>query len=123
MDLRFKRSAPFVTGADPVRDGFMPLERIAVLVLYIGGDGTMNFAAGAVNNGSPNTVARNRSHFAAEGFVVALVDAANDFNATTVGLGGRRLGPQHLADLRAVMADLRGRYPSVPSARSTAPAV
>jgi hypothetical protein len=25
--------------ADPVRDGFTPLERIAVLVLYIGGDG------------------------------------------------------------------------------------
>jgi dienelactone hydrolase len=100
--------------ADPVRDGFMPLERIAVLVLYIGGDGTMNFAAGAVNNGSPNTVARNRYHFAAEGFVVALVDAANDFNASPTGLSGRRLGPQHLADLRAVMADLRGRYPSVP---------
>ena len=26
--------------ADPVRDGFMPLERSAVLVLYIGGEGT-----------------------------------------------------------------------------------
>ena len=100
--------------ADPVRDGFMPLERTAVLALYIGGDGTMNFAAGALNNGSPNTVARNRYHFAAEGFVVALVDGANDFNATTIGLRGRRLGPEHLADLRAVMADLRARYPSVP---------
>ena len=100
--------------ADPVRDGFMPLERIALLVLYIGGDGTMNFAAGAVNNGSPNTVARNRYHFAAEGYVVALVDAANDFNSTPTGLGGRRLGSAHLADLRAVMADLRNRYPSLP---------
>jgi hypothetical protein len=100
--------------ADPVRDGFMPLERIAVLVLYIGGDGTMNFAAGAVNNGSPNTVARNRYHFAAEGYVVALVDAANDFNATPIGLRNRRLGPAHLADLRAVMADLRTRYPALP---------
>jgi dienelactone hydrolase len=100
--------------ADPVRDGFMPIEPIAVLVLYIGGDGTMNFAAGAVNNGSPNTVARNRYHFAAEGFVVALVDGANDFNATTIGLRGRRLGPAHLADLKAVMADLRARYPSLP---------
>ena len=100
--------------ADPVRDGFMPLERIAVLVLYIGGDGTLNFAAGAVNNGSPNTVARNRYHFAAEGYVVALVDAANDFNATPIGLRNRRLGPEHLADLKAVMADLRGRYPGLP---------
>jgi dienelactone hydrolase len=100
--------------ADPVRDGFMPLERIAVLVLYIGGDGTMNFAAGAVNNGSPNTVARNRYHFAAEGYVVALVDAANDFNATPIGLRNRRLGAAHLADLKAVMADLRNRYAGLP---------
>jgi dienelactone hydrolase len=100
--------------ADPVRDGFMPLERIALLVLYIGGDGTMNFAAGAVNNGSPNTVARNRYHFAAEGYVVALVDGASDFNNTATGLQGRRLGPAHLADLKAVMADLRGKYPSLP---------
>ena len=26
--------------ADPTRDGFMPIERTAVPVLYIGGDGT-----------------------------------------------------------------------------------
>lgn len=100
--------------ADPARDGFVPLERIAVLVLYIGGDGTMNFAAGAVNNGSPNTVARNRYHFAAEGYVVALVDAANDFNATPIGLRNRRLGAAHLVDLNAVMADLRNRYAGLP---------
>jgi hypothetical protein len=100
--------------ADPVRDGFTPLERTAVLVLYIGGDGTLNLGAGQVNTGSPNTVARNRYHIAAEGFVVAVVDAANDFNNTPIGLRGRRLGPAHLADLRAVMADLRGRYPGLP---------
>lgn len=100
--------------ADPVRDGFMPIERVALLALYIGGDGTLNLGAGQVNTGSPNTLARNRYHFAAEGYVVAVVDAANDFNATPTGLGGRRLGPQHLADLRAVMADLRARYPGLP---------
>ena len=95
--------------ADPSRDGFMPLERIAVLVLYIGGDGTLNLGAGQVNTGSPNTVARNRYHFAAEGYVVAVVDAANDFNITPIGLRERRLGAAHLADLQAVMADLRGQ--------------
>jgi hypothetical protein len=100
--------------ADPVRDGFVPLERTAVLVLYIGGDGAMGFTPGQVNTGAPNTVARNRYHFAAEGYVVALVDAANDFNATGIGLRGRRLGAAHLADLSAVMADLRGRYPGLP---------
>ena len=105
--------------ADPVRDGFLPIERTAVLVMYIGGDGTLGFTPNQVNTGSPNTVARNRYHFAAEGFVVAVVDAANDFNASPAGLNGSRLpggvhGQEHLADLRSVMADLRGRYPGLP---------
>jgi len=100
--------------ADPARDGFVPLERVAVLVLLIGGDGAMGFTAGQVNTGSPNTVAHNRYHFAAEGFVVAVVDAANDFNSSPIGLRGRRLGAAHREDLRAVMADLRLRYPTLP---------
>jgi pimeloyl-ACP methyl ester carboxylesterase len=99
---------------DPDRDGFMPLERIAVLVLLIGGDGAMDFRAGQVNAGSPNPVARNRYHFAAEGYVVAVVDAATDFNASGIGLRGRRLGAAHLADLQAVMLDLRTKYPNLP---------
>jgi hypothetical protein len=100
--------------ADPVRDGFMPLERVAVLVLFIGGDGAMNFTAGQLNTGSPNTVARNRYHFAAEGYVVALIDAATDFNASGIGLRNRRFGTAHLEDLGVLMADLRDKYPTLP---------
>jgi hypothetical protein len=100
--------------ADPVQDGFAPLERVAVLVLFIGGDGAMGFTAGQLNTGSPNFVARNRNHFAAEGFVVAVVDAANDFNNSPTGLRGRRLSTAHREDLRAVMANLRTRYPNLP---------
>jgi pimeloyl-ACP methyl ester carboxylesterase len=100
--------------ADPGRDGFAPLERVAVLVLFIGGDGAMGFTPGQVNVGSPNTVARNRNHFAAEGFVVAVVDAANDFNSSGIGLRNRRLGAAHLADLKAVIVDLRTKYPNLP---------
>ena len=105
--------------ADPVRDGFAPLERKAVLVLYIGGDGTLNLGNGQTNTGSPNTLARNRYHFAAHGFVVAVVDAANDFNALPNGLIGHRLpesplGDRYLKDLQAVMASLRARYPGLP---------
>jgi hypothetical protein len=114
------------------RDGFEPLERVAVLVLFVGGEGTLGLTANQINTGSPNFLARNRHHFAAEGFVVAVVDAANDFNAhshplTTdpggfvhgSGLRGHRLpdrplGDKHLADLVAVMNDLRTRYASLP---------
>jgi dienelactone hydrolase len=117
------------------RDGFEPLERTAVLLLFVGGDGTLNLTAGPppqINTGSPNFLARNRNHFAAEGFVVAVVDAASDFNQhnhplTTEpdgsvhgsGLRGHRLptrlhGDKHLADLVVVMNDLRTRYPGLP---------
>jgi hypothetical protein len=105
--------------AIPARDGFEPIERLAVLALFIGGDGTLGLTPNQVNTGSPNFLARNRYHFAAEGFVVAVVDAANDFNARPGGLRGARLpdrplGDEHLADLAAVMSDLRGRYPGLP---------
>lgn len=118
--------------ADPASDGFAPLERVAVLVLFIGGQGTLGLQANQINTGSPNFLARNRHHFAAEGFVVAVVDAANDFNAhnhplTTdpngfvhgSGLRGHRLpdrplGDRHLEDLAAVINDLRTRYPGLP---------
>jgi hypothetical protein len=48
-----------------------------VLLLFIGGDGTLGLTANQLNTGSPNFLARNRNHFAAEGFVVAVVDAAS----------------------------------------------
>jgi dienelactone hydrolase len=125
-------------GNASAEDGFAPLERVAVLALFIGGEGTLGLtrAVGAnpqVNTGSPNFLARNRYHFAAQGFVVAVVDAATDFNAHThlltkdpsgfvhgSGLRGHRLPDRpllvdrHLVDLRAVMADLRARYPLLP---------
>jgi hypothetical protein len=118
--------------AVPARDGYEPLERVAVLLLFVGGDGTLGLTANQVNTGSPNFLARNRNHFAAEGFVVAVVDAASDFNSHNhalitepdgsvhgSGLRGHRLpgrlhGEKHLADLRAVMGDLRARYPGLP---------
>lgn len=112
--VRYMLIDPGNADPDPARDGFAPLERVAVLVLLIGGDGAMGFTAGQLNTGSPNFVARNRYHFAAEGFVVAVVDAANDFNSSPIGLRGRRLGAAHRADLQAVMGDLRARYPGLP---------
>jgi hypothetical protein len=103
----------------PARDGFEPLERTALLVLFVGGEGTLGLQPNQINTGSQNFLGRNRHHFAAEGFVVAVVDAANDFNARVGGLRGQRLpqrplGGHHLADLVAVMHDLRTRYPGLP---------
>ena len=120
------------SNADPTIDGFAPIDPIAVLMLFIGGDGTLNLTLIQQNTGSTNFLARTRYHFAAEGYVVALVDAASDFLAHNhddtrdvngflhgSGLRGHRLpnrlhGDKYLQDLAAVMNDLRGRYPNLP---------
>ncbi len=39
--------------AVPSRDGFEPLERVAVLVLFIGGDGTLNLTRGLLSKSTP----------------------------------------------------------------------
>jgi hypothetical protein len=69
------------SNADPTIDGFAPIDPVAVLMLFIGGDGTLNLTLTQQNTGSTNFLARTRYHFAAEGYVVALVDAASDFLA------------------------------------------
>ena len=120
------------SNADPTIDGFAPIDPIAVLMLFIGGDGTLNLTLTQQNTGSTNFLARTRYHFAAEGYVVALIDAASDFldhnhddtrdaNGFLHGSGlrGHRLpnrlfGDKYLQDLAAVMNDLRGRYPNLP---------
>ena len=105
--------------ADPAVDGFAPLNPIAVLMLFTGGDGRLNLAIGQQNIGSPNFLVRTRYHFAAERYVVAVVDAASDFLALGSGLRGHRLptslhGEEHRQDLAAVMSSLRARYPALP---------
>jgi hypothetical protein len=118
--------------ADPAVDGFAPITPQAVLMLFTGGDGRLNLAPGQINTGSTNFVVRTRYHFAAEGYVVAVVDAPSDFLAhnhpdTTdaagflhgSGLRGHRLpnrlhGDKYLQDLGAVIGDLHNRYPNMP---------
>lgn len=120
------------SNADPTIDGFAPIDPIAVLILFVGGQGKLNLALTQRNTASTNFLARTRYHFAAQGYVVALVDAASDFldhnhaDATDVsgfrhgsGLRGHRLpnrlhGDKYLQDLAAVTNDLRERYLDLP---------
>lgn len=100
-------------------DGFAPLDPVAVLMLFVGGSGKLGLAPGQQNVGSTNFVARTRYHFAAQRYVVALVDAASDFLDLGEGLSGHRQphqphGDKYLQDLTAVMGDLRTRYPALP---------
>ena len=77
--------------AVPAVDGFEPLAPVAVLMMFTGGDGKLNLALNQLNTGSPNFLVRARYHFAAESYVVAVVDAGSDFLALGTGLRGPRL--------------------------------
>lgn len=114
-------------------DGIPDIQPKGVLMLFVGGNGVLNLTPTSRNTESTNFLARTRYHFAAEGFIVALVDAASDFlahNHPTVtdpitgfchesGLRGHRLpnrlyGDKYALDLQAVIDDLRVKFPSLP---------
>lgn len=81
----------------------------ATLVLFTGGNGALKIAAdGKLGAGSGNFLIRTRQQWADKGFVVALVDAPSD-RQNEPYLSGVRQTPEHLADIKAVIAALRQR--------------
>jgi len=122
--LRYLLINPSVDADD---NDFEPFDPTAVLMLFTGGSGRLRLEPGDLDTGSKNFVVRTRYHFAAEGFVVAVIDAASDFldhgHASRRDLGfrhrsglrGHRLparlhGDKYLLDLAAVIEDLRGKF-------------
>ncbi len=100
-------------------DGQSDIAPLEVLVLFPGGAGQLNLQPGQTNTGSTNFVVRTRYHFAAQKFIVAVVDAASDFLALPEGLRGHRVNgspysTQYLQDLDALIKDLRSRFPKMP---------
>ncbi len=81
----------------------------ATVVLLIGGNGFLSIApSGSLGAGAGNFLARSRDKFLAQGLAVALVDAPSDRQSPPY-LSGFRQTPEHAADLRTVMADIRTR--------------
>jgi len=86
-----------------------------VLVLFPGGNGTLNvFPGSRLSINASNFLVRSRWLFAAEGFHVATLDAASDFLQLPTGLRGLRGSGEHLSDVAAVIADLRAWFPGLP---------
>jgi hypothetical protein len=107
-----------------------PRQPVAVLALFVGGDGRVNLTptTRGIGGGFPTKVAYD---FAAEGFIVAVVDAGSDFLAHNhpprtdqgfphqSGLYGHRLphkqyGEFHKTDLESFLRDVRQRFPGLP---------
>lgn len=85
-----------------------------ILLLFVGGGGKLDIADAQLKVSSANFLLRSRHLFAAQGFHVALMDAANDFIDCSGGLRNRRTSGKYTRDMAAVIADLRTRFPGLP---------
>lgn len=84
-----------------------PSEPKAAVILLPGGHGGLQlFPNGSMKWGEGNFLVRTRQLFADQGLVVAVVDAPSDRQSPPY-LGGFRQTPEHVADLKAVIAWLR----------------
>ena len=91
-----------------------PIQGKAVLLLFPGGGGRLAVADEQLSIGQANFLVRSRHLFAAQGFHVAVMDAASDFLARPEGLGSDRNSAEHMQDVAAVIQHLRGLFPGLP---------
>lgn len=87
--------------------------RAAVVLLAGGHGGLQIFPNGSLRWGEGNFVVRSRALFVQQGLAVAVVDAPSDRQSAPF-LNGFRQTPEHVADLRAVMAWLREKTGGAP---------
>jgi dienelactone hydrolase len=79
----------------------------AAVILFAGGHGGLQiFPNGSFKWGEGNFLVRTRQLFAKNGLSVAVVDAPSDRQAAPF-LGGFRQKPEHVADIKAVIAWLK----------------
>ena len=84
-----------------------PAEPKATVVLLAGGHGGLQISPdGSMKWGEGNFLVRTRQLFAEQGLKVVVVDAPSDRQAAPF-LAGFRQTPQHVADIKAVIAWLR----------------
>lgn len=77
------------------------------VVLFAGGHGGLQiFPNGSLKWGDGNFLVRTRQLFAEQGLMVAVVDAPSDRQSPPY-LGGFRQKPEHVADIKAVIAWMR----------------
>ena len=86
-----------------------PREPKAAVILFAGGHGGLQiFPNGSFHWGEGNFLVRTRSLFAEQGLLVAIVDAPSDRQRPPY-LSGFRQTQEHVADIKAVIAWLRGQ--------------
>ncbi len=86
-----------------------PEKPMAAVILLVGGNGGVRLGAdGRLGGMGGNFLARTRAQFVQQGLAVALMDAPSDRQAPPF-LSGFRQTPEHIEDLKALIADVRHR--------------
>jgi hypothetical protein len=84
-----------------------PPDPKAAVILFAGGHGGLQiFANGSFNWGAGNFLVRSRQMFADQGLLVVVIDAPSDRQSAPY-LSGYRQRPEHVADIKAVIAWVR----------------
>lgn len=88
----------------------------AVALLLIGGGGgiRLRMEDGQIRFGSQNFLPRSRREFIAEGVVPVILDNPSDHQSGAGISDEFRASAEHTADLRAVIAEVKRRYPGLP---------
>jgi len=84
-----------------------PENPLAAVILFAGGHGGLQISeSGSLGWGAGNFLVRTRQYFADEKLSVAVIDAPSDRQIAPY-LGGFRQSPEHIADVKAVIAWLK----------------
>ena len=86
-----------------------PAAPAATVILFTGGPGRLGLDRGLPGPRVNNFLVRNRGRFAERGLLVAVVDAPSDRRGEA--LVRFRTGPEHAADVQALIAALRSEAP------------
>jgi hypothetical protein len=107
-----------VSGRPGVTQSFVILpmagrEPAAIALLYVGAGGRINARSedGKLKFGARNFLPRSGADFARNAVLPVVMDAPSDQGELTEGY---RMGKEQSADARAVVGELKRRYPSVP---------
>jgi hypothetical protein len=112
------QSAPRVVDI-PTRGGvsqrfvyIAPAQPKAAVILFAGGNGGLQIKdGGSFGWGNGNFLVRTRQQFADTGLAVAVIDAPSDKQSPPY-LSGNRQRPEHVADVKAVIAWLKQQAPT-----------
>jgi alpha/beta superfamily hydrolase len=96
--------------------GMGEVKPLAAALLFIGGGGSIRLRMedGQVRFGAQNFLPRSRLEFIRNGILPVIMDNPSDQQGGAGMSDDFRVGREHLADVRAVVAEVKRRHPALP---------